>query len=81
LDELGKKMRRSKSIGGLGFRDLIMFNKALLAKQGWRLIQNPDSLIAQVPRAKYFPRDSFLSSVVGTRPSFVWRSLLFAIDL
>jgi hypothetical protein len=29
-------------------------------------MQNPDSL---VPRAKYFPRDSFLSSVVGTRPS------------
>jgi hypothetical protein len=76
-----EKMGRSKSIGGLGFRDLIMFNKALLAKQGWCLMQNPESLIAQVLRAKYFPCDSFLSSVVGTRPSFVWRSLLSAIDL
>ncbi len=44
-------------------------------------MQNPESLIAQVLKAKYFPRDSFLSSVVGTRPSFVWRSLLSAIDL
>jgi hypothetical protein len=76
-----KKMGRSKSIGGLGFRDLIMFNKALFAKQGWRLMQNRDSLIAKVLRAKYFPHVSFLSSVVGTRPSFVWRSLLSAIDL
>jgi hypothetical protein len=81
LDELEKKMGRSKSIGGLGFRDLIMFNKALLTKQGWRLMQNPGSLMAQVLREKYFPHVSFLSSVVGTRPSFVWRSLFSAIDL
>jgi hypothetical protein len=44
-------------------------------------MQNPDSLIAQVLRAKYFPHDSFLSSMVGTHPSFVWRSLLSAIEL
>jgi hypothetical protein len=39
-------MGRSKTTGGLGFRDLIMFNKALLVKQCWRLIQNLDSLIS-----------------------------------
>jgi len=39
-------MGRSKTAGGLGFRDLIMFNKALLVKQCWRLIQNLDSLIS-----------------------------------
>jgi len=50
-----EKMGRSKAIGGLWFRDLIMFNKALLAKQGWKLLQNPNSLIAQVLKAKYFP--------------------------
>jgi hypothetical protein len=66
-------MGRSKSIGGLGFWDLIMFNKALHAKQGWRLMQNRDSLIVKVLWAKYFPHVSFLSSVVGTRPSFIWR--------
>ncbi|KAK3226094.1 hypothetical protein Dsin_005956 [Dipteronia sinensis] len=36
-----------KVSGGLGFRDLNAFNKALLAKQCWRLIWNQSSLVAQ----------------------------------
>jgi hypothetical protein len=53
----------------MGFRDLMCFNKALLAKQGWSL------------KAKYFPRGSFLDSGLGNKPSFAWRSIFGAIDL
>ncbi|KAF5474944.1 hypothetical protein F2P56_006796 [Juglans regia] len=43
-----RKMRQAKASGGLGFRDLEQFNLAMLAKQEWRLIQNPSSLAAKV---------------------------------
>jgi len=66
-----EKMGKSKSVGGLDFRDLVLFNKALLAKQGWRLIQNSLSLTARIFQAKYYPHLSFLNASFGSRPSFV----------
>jgi hypothetical protein len=49
-----EKLTRSKMEGGLGFRDIHIFNMTMLAKQGWRLIHNPDSLCAKVLKAKYY---------------------------
>lgn len=51
-----------KKQGGLGFLDLRAFNLALLAKQGWRLLTNPDSLLARVLEAKYYPHRNFLEA-------------------
>jgi hypothetical protein len=70
-----EKMGRSKSVGGMGFRDLVLFNKAMLAKQGWRFLQNPTSLTAQIFKAKYYPRGDFLGATLGNRHSYAWRSI------
>jgi len=66
---------RNKLDGGLGYRDLVNFNTALLAKQGWRFIKHPDTLVSSIFREKYFPSGDFLGSSLGSRPSYVWRSI------
>ncbi|KAL0444214.1 UNVERIFIED_CONTAM: putative mitochondrial protein [Sesamum latifolium] len=67
---------KSRKDGGLGFRQLRAFNSALLAKQFWRLLTNPSSLITQVLNARYFPDSSPLYARLGSRPSLTWRSIL-----
>jgi hypothetical protein len=38
-----ENLTKPKSFGGVGFRDTIFFNLALLARQAWRLLKKPDS--------------------------------------
>uniref|UniRef100_A0A803P4X2 RNase H type-1 domain-containing protein n=1 Tax=Cannabis sativa TaxID=3483 RepID=A0A803P4X2_CANSA len=62
----------SKFHGGLGFRSMKAFNQAMLAKQAWRLLQYPHSLVATLLKSRYFPHSSFLNSGKGHGPSLVW---------
>ena len=43
-----------KNQGGMGFKLLKKFNLALLAKQGWKLQTETNSLAYKVLKAKYF---------------------------
>lgn len=70
-----------KECGGMGFRDLVSFNKALLAKQGWRLLKSSESLTARILKAKYYPQCSFMEAKPRAKPSFAWRSILGARDI
>lgn len=67
--------------GGICFRDFICFNQALIAKQVWRLLNDPNSLVAQIYKQKYFPSSNLLQAKCGNNPSYAWRSLLWGRDL
>lgn len=69
------ELSKHKSVGGLGFRDFRDFNLSMLGKQAWRILSNPDSLVAQIYKARYFPNSSFLEASLGNNPSFIWRSV------
>ena len=76
-----QKLIKHKKEGGIGFRDLQLFNQALLARQGWRLLQHPSSLVCRVLKAKYFPHTSFLDAQIPCNASFIWRSICGAKEV
>jgi hypothetical protein len=67
------------------------FNIAVLAKQAWWLLANPESLCSQVLKAKYYPNGCCLQAVpkdvisfflIGKDGiSYIWRSILKGTDL
>ncbi|MCH91094.1 putative ribonuclease H protein, partial [Trifolium medium] len=73
-----KKICKHKNRGGLGFRNSCMFNEALLAEQGWRISTQPESLVARVLKAKYFPKCHFMEAKISNISSYTWRSILQA---
>lgn len=76
-----EKLCKHKSQGGMDFRDFRSFNLAMLGKQGWRFLSNPESLVSRVYKAKYFRNGNYLDSKLGANPSFTWRSIWEAREL
>lgn len=74
------KLCMPKSKGGMGFRDFQSFNLAMLAKQVWRLMAEPDSLCSRVLRAKYYPDGDLLNAKPKKGSSYTWQSILAGLE-
>ncbi|CAL1395909.1 unnamed protein product [Linum trigynum] len=71
-----------KNNGGLGIRSTREVNISMLAKSGWRLLQEKDSLWVQMVRAKYGGDRQQLDLLKPTQgSSFTWASFTKAANL
>ncbi|KAL0284392.1 UNVERIFIED_CONTAM: putative mitochondrial protein [Sesamum angustifolium] len=77
---LGLFSRNSKRCQ-LIFFGMTGIDEKFIAKQLWRLLSRPESLVSKVLKAKYFQRTHLFEAQIGTRPSYTWRSLFAALNL
>lgn len=75
------KLTKSKTEGGLGLRDIQLFNQALLAKIAWRVITVPDCLLARILKGKYCHNQSFLEVELPSVCSHGWRGIIHGRNL
>ena len=69
-------LTKPKIAGGMGFRNLEMFNLALLGKHGWMLITKPEYLCARVLKGKYFPAGEFMDAAIPKLASATWSPIV-----
>ena len=74
-------MTHPKHLGGLSFRDMEIFNLALLARQSWRLLHDPSSLNARILRAVYYSHGTILEADLGSHASQIWRAIIDGRDV
>jgi hypothetical protein len=67
---------KTKILQRSGFRDIELFNLALLAKQAWRILEDESSISAQILEAVYFLECDFLEAELGSARSRIWRAIL-----
>lgn len=71
-----QRICESKLGGIMWFKDLKIFNLALLANwQGWRVLQDEFSLLHKIYKAGYFPHVNFLESKLSQNHSYAWRGI------
>ena len=54
---------------------------AMMCKQAWRLLQNPNSLCAKLLQAKYYNDRSVLDAKPSSGMSYSWRSIMQGVEL
>ena len=75
------KLFLPKKKGGLGFKYLLAFNKAMLAKACWRIITCPNSLSTRLLKSKYCIDNDFWTAEFRQGGSCVWQSLCWGKEL
>lgn len=68
----------SRRVGFLRFR---MIQLGSTSEARGRILQKPKSLTVQILKLKYFPHTSLFQAKLGSRPSFIWRSIVAARNL
>jgi hypothetical protein len=68
-------MNKTRYDGGHGFRDMELFNIALLARRAWRLLTSPNTLSARILKVVYYPNHDILTTKLDTRQSKIWRAI------
>uniref|UniRef100_A0A2N9FJC4 laccase n=1 Tax=Fagus sylvatica TaxID=28930 RepID=A0A2N9FJC4_FAGSY len=63
-------------MGGLGIKKFGLMNKALIAKQYWRICNNPNSLLAKTLTSKYCPQEDVHTHIPKKHSSWIWRSII-----
>lgn len=81
-------MSRSKDRGRFGFKDIEVFNVALLDKQLWRLLVNKDFLLARVYKSRYNKKSDPLLYQLAWKTEmspkmhhFLWRCISNSLPL
>ena len=72
---------KPKNQGGMGFKDLALYNDALLAKQTWRLLHDIQSLFHRVFKAKFFPNSTVLEAKCPSSASHAWENIIKGRDV
>jgi hypothetical protein len=47
----------------------------MVAKQWWKFMMHPDSLVARIYKARYFPTSSLFESHIGSNSNYAWCSI------
>ena len=77
----GPKKLAHKTKGGLSIRDSRVFNQALLAHQAWRLLIKPNSLCAQVLKARYYHDGRLEGTVFSGNASPTWQATPYGLEI
>nr|KYP59667.1 Putative ribonuclease H protein At1g65750 family [Cajanus cajan] len=70
------KVTLPKEKGGLGVKNIILFNRSLLAKWRWNLFHQSSSMWAQVLQSRYRGGHNLCAQASSQKDSIWWRDLL-----